>query len=137
MLHCTWCQSDTEGLNTHCHKSLLMMQGGLKIPIQVNLKMDYGPENKDVIFQYKSLVEKYYREPIDGKFEDTCITATVLDSLESDVDKEEDDKVEEYEPETRPEHNQTKHVSTAVSKCTVVHFTCMQGLGRFKMAACT
>ena len=54
------------------------MQGGLKIPIQV---MDYSPQNKDALLDYESLVEQYYKVPVDGKFED--ITATVLKDLES------------------------------------------------------
>lgn len=72
--------------------------------------MDYSPQNKDTIFKYKSLVEQYYKEPVGSKFED--ITATVLNGLESDTDKESDD--EEYEPEARPEHNETEPDSSTV-----------------------
>ena len=78
------------------------MQGGFEIPIQVIVKTDCSPQNKDAIFKYESLIEQYYREPVDGKFED--ITVTVLDSMKSDADKETDDEADEHEPEVRPEH---------------------------------
>ena len=97
-------------LNTHHCRSPLV-QGGLEIPVQVIVKIDYSPQNKDAIFKYESLVEQYYKEPVDSKFEN--ITATVLDGLESDADKE-TDEAEEYEPEARPEHNETEHDGSAV-----------------------
>ena len=56
---------------------------------------------------------------VDSKFED--ITANVFDSLESDADKETDDEAEEYEPEVRPEHNETEHDSNAVLKRETLH----------------
>ena len=52
--------------------------------------MDYSPQNKDGLSKYESLVEQYYKEPVDGKFED--ITDTVLKDLESDADEETDDE---------------------------------------------
>ena len=41
--------------------------------------MEYSPQNKDALFKYESLVEQYYKEPTDSKFED--ITDTVLKDL--------------------------------------------------------
>ena len=66
------------------------MQGGLEIPIQLIVKMEYSPQNKDAMFQYETLVEQYYNEPVDGKFE--YITDTVLKDLESDADEETDNE---------------------------------------------
>ena len=71
------------------------MQGGLKIPIQVIVKMDYSPQNKHAVLKYKSLVEQYYKEPVDGKIED--VTDTVLKDLELDADEETDDKAIDME----------------------------------------
>lgn len=66
-----------------------LLQGGLEIPIQVTVKMDYNQENKDAIAKYKSLVEQQYKEPgEDGNYED--VTASVLQELESDTGSEED-----------------------------------------------
>ena len=57
------------------------MQVGLEISVQVIVKMDYSPQNEDVIFKYESLV---------------------------DADKT--DEAEEYKPaaEAKPEH-ETEH----------------------------
>jgi len=37
-------------LNTH-HRRSPLVQGGLKIPIQVIVKMEYSPQNKDTLFK--------------------------------------------------------------------------------------
>ena len=69
------------------------MQGGLELPIQVIVKMEYSPQNKDALFKYDSLVEQ---EPgVDGKSED--ITKTVLKDLESDADEEIESEAEDSE----------------------------------------
>ena len=81
-------------LDTH-HRRSPLVQGGLEIPIQVIVKMEYSPQNKDALFKYESLVEQYYKEPVDGKFED--ITKTVLKDLESDADEETDNEAEDEE----------------------------------------
>ena len=70
-------------LDTHHHRSPLV-PGGLEIPIQMTVKMEYSSQNKDALFKYESLVEQYYKEPVDGKFDD--VTDTVLKDLESDAD---------------------------------------------------
>ena len=69
------------------------MQGGLEIPVQVIVKMEYSPQNKDALLKYESLIEQYYKQPVDGKFDD--VTDTVLKGLESDADEETDDEGEE------------------------------------------
>ena len=33
------------------------MLGGLEIPVQVIVKMDYSPQNEDAIFKYESLLD--------------------------------------------------------------------------------
>ena len=80
--------------DTH-HRRSPLVQGGLEIPVQVTVKMDYSPQNKDALFKYESLVEQYYKEPVDGKFED--VTDTVLKDLESDADAEADDDAVDME----------------------------------------
>ena len=82
-------------LNTH-HRRSPLVQGGLELPIQVIVKMEYHPQNKDALFKYDSLVEQCYKEPgVDGKFED--ITKTVLKDLESDANEEIDSEAEDSE----------------------------------------
>ena len=44
-------------LNTHHCCRLPLVQVGLEIPVQVIVKMDYSPQNEDVIFKYESLVD--------------------------------------------------------------------------------
>ena len=60
----------------HCRSPIV--QGGLEIPIQVTVKMEYSEKNKDALTKYESLVARYYKESVDGKYED--ITRNVLDS---------------------------------------------------------
>lgn len=50
------------------------MWGGLEIPIQVIVKIEYSPQNKDALFKYKSLIEQYYKEPVDSIFDDVTDT---------------------------------------------------------------
>ena len=83
-------------LETH-HRRSPLVQGGLEIPIKVIVKMDYSPQNKDALLKYESLVEQYYKEPVDGKFED--ITESILKDLESD--EETDDEAVDHEQAVR------------------------------------
>ena len=76
-------------LDTH-HRRSPLVQGGLEIPIQVRVKMEYSSLNKDTISRYEDLVNQYYKEPVEGKFED--ITAAILDGIDSDTDEETDDE---------------------------------------------
>ena len=75
------------------HRRSPLVQGGLEIPIEVTVKMDYSPQNKDAFFTYDSLIKQHYKEPVDDNFDD--ITDTVLKDLESDADNETDDEVVE------------------------------------------
>ena len=70
------------------HRRSPIVQGGLEIPIQVTVKMEYSEKNKDALTKYESLVAWYYKEPVDGKYED--ITRNVLDSLDSSEEEESD-----------------------------------------------
>ena len=78
-------------LDTH-HPRSPLVQGGLEIPIQVIVKIDFSSQNKDALFKYESLIEHYYNEPVDSKFED--VTDTVLQDLDSDADEETDNEAE-------------------------------------------
>ena len=76
-------------LDTH-HRRSPLVQGGLETPIELIMKMEYSPQNKDAMFKYESLVEQHYKELVDGKFEDD--TDMVLKDLEYDAtDNEADD----------------------------------------------
>ena len=46
-------------LDTHPCKSPLV-QGGLEIPIQVIVKMEYNLQNKDALTRYEAYVNQYY-----------------------------------------------------------------------------
>ena len=44
------------------------VQGGQDIPIQVIVKMECNSHNKDALTRYEALVNQYYKDPIEGKF---------------------------------------------------------------------
>ena len=71
-----------------------LVQGGLEISIQVvysengvqftsEQRCDFEVQNP------RKSVHVYYKEPVEGNFED--ITATILDDIDSDTDEETDD----------------------------------------------
>ena len=101
-----------EVLDTH-HRRSPLVQGGLEIPIQVTVRMDYSPQNKDALFKYESLVEQYYKEPVDGKFED--FTDTVLRDLE-DADDEKDDEVGDMEEAVEALHDRAEDTEEAMEE---------------------
>ena len=72
-------------LDTHPHRSPLV-QGGLEIPIQVIVKMECKSQNKDALTRCEALVNQFYKEPVDGKFED--VTATIVNDIDFDTDEE-------------------------------------------------
>ena len=78
------------------HRRSPLIQGGLEIPIQVMVTMLYSPANKEVMIMYEDLVNKRYKEPQDGKFEDA--TKEILEAVSGDSDTDEDED-EEMEPE--------------------------------------
>ena len=55
----------------------------------VIVRMLYSMENKDATVIFEQLVEKQYKEPVDGKFDD--VTDTILGSNDS-YDKESSEK---------------------------------------------
>ena len=63
-----------------------LVRGGLEIPIQVIVKMECNSQNEDALTRYEALVNQYYKEPVDGKFED--VTTTILNDIHSDTDEE-------------------------------------------------
>ena len=72
-------------LDTHPRRSPLV-QGGLEIPIQVIVKMECNLQKKDALTRYEALVNQYYKEPVNGKFEG--VTATILNDIDLDTDEE-------------------------------------------------
>ena len=78
-------------LDSH-YRRLPLAQGGPKINIQVIVKMEHSPRNKDALFKYESLDEQYYKDPVDSKF--SYVTDTVLKDL---ADEETDDGIEDAE----------------------------------------
>ena len=48
--------------------------------------MKCNSQNKDSLTRYEALVNQYYKEPVDEKFED--VTATILNDTDSDTDEE-------------------------------------------------
>ena len=73
------------------HSRSPLVQGGLEIPIQVTVRMKYSSKNKAALMEYNTLVTQYYKEPVDGKYED--ITSTILNSSATDSDCSEPTRV--------------------------------------------
>ena len=88
-------------LDTH-HRRSPLVQGGLEISIELIVRMEYSPQNKDAMLKYESLVKQYYKEPVDGIFED--VTNTVLKDLEDDADEETDNEADDW-GQTDDSHN--------------------------------
>lgn len=63
------------------HRRSPLVQGGLEIPAEITVEMDISKENVQAMKKYEALVEEYYKEPVDGKFEDA--TAAILQSLKA------------------------------------------------------
>ena len=62
--------------------------------------MPYSPANKEAIMKYENLMNKRYKEPEDGKFEDA--TKEILEAVSGDSNTDYD---EEMEPVAAiPEH---------------------------------
>ena len=69
-----------------------LVQGGLKIPIELTVEMEYTEKNKLCVEQYEALIREKYKEPIDGRFEDA--TASILEGLKQPEDEENSDNSE-------------------------------------------
>lgn len=68
------------------HRRSPLVQGGLEIPAEITVEMDLNEDNILAMKKYESLVQEYYKEPVDGKFEDA--TDDILESIKSDNDEE-------------------------------------------------
>ena len=68
------------------HRRSPLVQGGLEIPVEVTVEMDFSEDNKISILKYEALVNERYKEPIDGKFEDA--TQSILEDLKLASDEE-------------------------------------------------
>ncbi len=48
------------------HRRSPFIQGGLEIPIEVTVRMEFGTQNNQVIMKYTSLDAIHYKEPTDS-----------------------------------------------------------------------
>ena len=80
-------------LHTH-HCRVPLAYGSPEFTIRVIVKMGHSAQNKHASFKCEeSLVEQYYKEPVDSKFKD--ITDSVLKDLKSYADEETEEKKQE------------------------------------------
>ena len=76
------------------HRVSPLIQGGLEIPIRVEIKLPYDEVNDSNLKKYKQLVEENYRDPVNGKYDDA--TDKILKEIGiDDEESEEDSDVEE------------------------------------------
>lgn len=72
-----------------------LIQGGLEIPIEVQIQLKNSTYNQQALSKYKDLIEANYQEPVDGKYKDA--TEDILKSLMSEDEvrdmQEEDDEL--------------------------------------------
>ena len=73
-----------------------LVQGGLEIPVLVSVAMDCSDSNKGKIKKLEILLNKYYKEPVNRKFEDA--TEAILRTIHSD-DEDVDSKDDSGEDE--------------------------------------
>ena len=68
-----------------------LVQGGLESPVLMSIAMDCSDSNRDKIKKLEILLNKYYKEPVNGKFEDAteAVLRTIL-SDDEDVDSTDD-----------------------------------------------
>ena len=52
---------------------MVLVQGGLEIPIKVTVTMKNTPEKKQALKKYKELINHLYKEPVDGQFKDVTL----------------------------------------------------------------
>ena len=70
------------------HRRSPLIQGGLEIPILVIIKMSHSEKNQAKLAKLEELINKYYKEPVDGKFEDA--TEFILQSIRGQDSSEDD-----------------------------------------------
>ncbi len=69
------------------HRRSPLVQGGLEIPCEITVKMEFSDKKKLAVDEFKRLVDEHYKEPVDGKFLDA--TNQILEELKSPSDDEE------------------------------------------------
>ena len=47
-----------------------LVQGGLEIPVKLTVRMEAASENNQAVERFKELVQRHYKEPTNGKFDD-------------------------------------------------------------------
>lgn len=71
------------------HRRSPLIQEGLGIPIVVSVVMEDTDENKQAIDIYETLINKHYKEPVDGEFEGA--NTVILERIRSDTQESETD----------------------------------------------
>ena len=64
----------------------------LEIPIEVTVTMPYSPANKKAMMKFENFMNKRYKEPEDGKFEDA--TKEILEAVSGDSNTYYDEEME-------------------------------------------
>ena len=59
-----------------------LIQGGLEIPVEVEVQMENSSENQQALSKYKTLIAENYHEPVNGKYVDA--TSDILKALYSE-----------------------------------------------------
>ena len=68
------------------HQRLPLIQGGLGIPIKVNVTMAFTNVNQCAMDIYKPLITEKYKEMINGQFKDA--TAGILQGIEIETESD-------------------------------------------------
>ena len=74
-----------------------LIQGGLEIPVEVEVQMESSSENQQALSKYQTLVAENYHEPVNGKYVDA--TPDILKALDcedelTDFEDEGDEEVD-------------------------------------------
>ena len=74
-----------------------LIQGGLEIPVEVEVQMENSSENQQALSKYQTLVAENYREPVNGNYVDA--TPDILKALDcedelTDFEDEGDEEVD-------------------------------------------
>ena len=77
-----------------------LIQGGLEIPVEVEVQMENSSENQQALSKYQTLVAENYHEPVNGKYVDA--TPDILKALdcEDELTDFEDEGNEEVDTNT-------------------------------------
>ena len=83
------------------HRRSPLVQGGLEVPVEVTVEMELSEQNKLALQKFEALVQKKYKEPVDGNFED--VTTAILREISQDSDSPDSDSGSEIELESQHE----------------------------------